>query len=122
MKRRDVVEKDFPGKRHFEANHVRAMRFPVDKLLRYYRELDASEPCYPCRSTFALLLSLVQSRHTLLKYKQSFTCKVWPSANRLAREVEVVLVEMGFDPDGRQDRRVTRAETPALRRMSARFF
>ena len=65
---------------------------------------------------------LVQSRHKLLKYKQSSTCKVWPSANRLAREVEVVLVEMGIDTDGRQEQRVTRAETPGLRRMSARFF
>ena len=56
MKRRDVVEKDFPGKRHFEANHVRAMRFPVEKLLRYYRELDTSEPCCPCRATFVCFL------------------------------------------------------------------
>ena len=65
MKRRDVVEKDFPGKRHFEANHVRAMRFPVEKLLCYYRELDGSEPCYPCRSTFVCFLFSSLQTYTL---------------------------------------------------------
>ena len=45
MKRTIVVEKDFTGKRHFEAKHVRAMSFPVAKLFRFYRELDASALC-----------------------------------------------------------------------------
>ena len=66
MKRTIVVEKDFTGKRHFEAKHVRAMSFPVAKLFRFYRELDASAPCLSWSLTFIIVCYIVPASLCML--------------------------------------------------------
>ena len=115
----------------FTADHVSAMRYSQPKLLKRYHELNSSVAQFKLWR-FHCLLNL-QLQNSLSFRCNTFWCsdvtdcenKAWRSANRLAREVETVLVANGvkvteLHPAKRQ--RTTEEWSCPYRRMNAQIF